>query len=328
MAVLNEGLDFETTIAMAASSKPRPFEIVVVDDCSLEPVKSRLDPWASRNDLLIKYIRTNRRMGSGYCKHFALEQAEGDLRIVVDSHMRFPWEWLEKLVEEHRTHPQAILCPVSRGFGYQGRQFTGYGCDFRLSDELGFWEGKWRVAPDALSNNIPCLMGGAYAIPADVLQYVGGYAPGFRGFGCEEEYLSLRAWLCGFSVRLVPEVETEHQYDRQVDRRTADGGSGELTWETTFNRHVTAMIVFEDDVYERCYRPRLLAVNPDTEVLRRLAKYEVFLRDLRQALQSRRRVSDAELEALCGIKHPSGDELSLLVHPDGLKEMGPIATTF
>ena len=187
MAVLNEGLDFETTVAMAASSKPRPFEIVVADDCSLEPVRSRLEPWAARDDLLIKYIRTPRRMGSGFCKHLALEHAEGDLRVVVDSHMRFPWDWLERLLSEHRNHPDAILCPVSHGFGYPGRQFVGRGCDFHLSEELGFWEAKWRVVPTSESAAIPCVMGGAYAIPVHVLEAIGGYAPGLLGFGSEED---------------------------------------------------------------------------------------------------------------------------------------------
>jgi glycosyltransferase involved in cell wall biosynthesis len=117
MAVLNEGVDFETTVAMAVSSKRPPDEIVVVDDCSLEHVSPRLAPWKRLKSTRVRCLRNRRRMGSGYSKHLALASATGHVRIVVDSHMRFPYDWIDRLIEEHMKNPTSILCPVSVGFG-------------------------------------------------------------------------------------------------------------------------------------------------------------------------------------------------------------------
>jgi hypothetical protein len=130
-----------------------------------------------------------------------------------------------------------------------------------------------------------------------VLNGIGGYSPLFRGYGCEEEFFSIRAWLCGYSVRLIGDLLIEHRYRES-------GHPEEESWERAFNRHVAAGTLFANGIYESCYRERLIRGNPDPEVMRRLDECSLYVTRLRQGLQSRRRVRDSDLAALCGVSHP------------------------
>lgn len=241
IAALNEGPDLEVTIAsMLAGARPVD-EIVLVDDCSLEDVRPRLIPWIDAGK--VRVIRNSVRAGPGPSKHEAVGACRGDLVIVSDSHMRVGHDWLKLLLEEHAENPCAVLCPASRGFEHDGA-FHAAGAKFEMG-EHGFWEPKW-LSPKPNRKRayvVPCVMGGMYAVPRAILSAIGGYCPRLVGYGCEEEWLSLRAWVCGFEVRAAPRVIALHHFGHNLNRASACG-SPEQPDTMGLNRAIIAESLF------------------------------------------------------------------------------------
>ena len=255
---LNEGPDLEATVALCLASKWRPTEIIVIDDCSKRPVSERL---ASFDGVTV--IRNDRRLGSSVSKHRGVAASTGDLVVVCDAHVRPAWDWLDRLVAAHKMHPTSILAPISKGFD-SDCQFVGLGCLFTWSE--GYYKATW--APFEIEDGpyvVPCVMGGVYAMPRALLEDVGGFAPGLRGWGYEEEYLCLRAWMRGWECRTVPNVEVPHQYTRSIDREDANGERPD-PWEFFYNVHVAMAVVFGEEEFLGTHRPWLASLAPSQDL--------------------------------------------------------------
>ena len=230
IAALNEGPDLEVTVAMVLGGRTPVDRVAIVDDCSLEPVAPRFAGWNK-----VTVVRNRKRTGSGPSKHRAAEMVkDSDYVVVMDSHMRVGYDWLNLLLEEHRENPCAVLCCANRGFEYDGK-FHGAGAKFVLESE-GFWKPSW-LSPRPVSHayTVPCVIGGLYSFPRNILEDVGGYAPGLVGYGCEEEWASLRVWARGHECRVSTRCIALHHYGHLCDRRSADGAA-ERPWEMARNR--------------------------------------------------------------------------------------------
>jgi glycosyltransferase involved in cell wall biosynthesis len=301
IAALNEGPDLEATVALLLAGTRPPDEIVVVDDCSAGPVRNLRRIFGST----VRTIRNKTRTGSGPAKHRAAEECTGDLVIVMDAHLRPPSDALELLVREHEWTPKAVLSPLSTGVECRRGGFLGHGAVLKLAEE-GFWKPEWapKWKEDLDSYRMSCVLGGCYAIPRKLLSAVGGYAPGLRGYGIEEEYLSLRAWLCGFECRVCPRVIMPHRYKRNVDRTSGDGQPQTL-WAMAFNRHTAALVCFGDALYRTHYKPRIEAASYGTEGLEEeLKKPNPGAAATRERIQRARVMNDDDLAACCGVVHP------------------------
>lgn len=300
LAALNEGAQLEATVACIRASSTVPDEIVVYDDCGAFPARP-MDG--------VKLIRGTSRIGSGPAKHAAIAACAGDLVIVMDGHCRPAIDWLDHLVDEHRRHPWAVMCTTCVGIeGASFRNGAHRGCGGRLeySSHVGFWEVKWaEIKPGIHSYNTPTVVGGCYAIPREVLSLIGGYAPAYFGYGVEEEYLGIRAWLVGAECRYVPRSVVGHWFNRTFTRATADG-QPDRPWEQHYNRHVCALVCFEDGVYERVYKPRLAKYGEDPEMMSKLEQSKAEIEAARALVQRNRKFNDAALLDWAGLQHPTG----------------------
>ena len=239
IATINEGADLEAMLAMLYAGKDVPDEVVIVDDGSLEPIGPRLaGPFPK-----VRVIRNETRTGSGRAKHQAAAACTGDLIAIMDSHLRPPWDWVSLWKEQAQSFPCALFCPRSLAFQTTST-FDGRGATFEWDDQIGFIKPVWaKHQPHMMSYTVPCLLGGAYLIRRTHLDLLGGYAPLFDGYGCEEEYLSLRAWLCGLECRVTPFLPMPHNYDRTVTRKDKTG-TEQLPWEMPYNRLIMASVLF------------------------------------------------------------------------------------
>ena len=247
IASRDEGIDLEHTITSALASKYKPKEIIVVDDGSEEHIDSfTIGSLGDRVGVKIQVHRFSPSIGAGPAKHHAAAQAIGDLVVVCDSHMRFPWKWLDEIVEAHKRHPTAILWPSSVGFDDGG--FHGKHIEPKFDPDRGAWVGTW-AQPDDDEDCQPtfCPMGGCYVIPKVLLPRLGGYAPLLQSYGHEEEWLGWRAWLSGCEVRCVRAVKVAHQYQRPV--------SGRHNVNEVVNYARVARLVHGAQVYRDVYRP-------------------------------------------------------------------------
>ena len=302
IAALNEGQQLRATIQCILAAATVPDEIVVYDDAGVKPAVIRgLGP-------RVRLIRGTERVGSGPAKHRAAAACSGQLVIVMDGHCRPANDWLAPIVDEHRRHPWAVMCPVCVGIdgsAFRSGAFRGMGGKLELGGN-GFWEVKWNdPKPGAHSYSLPAVIGGCYCIPRRILDRIGGYAPAFFGYGIEEEYLALRTWIVGGECRMVPRSVVGHWFNRPINRRTVGPQTGR-NWEQQFNRHVVAQVCFEPGVYETAYRAGLEKSWTNPEMHARLASSAPDIAAARALVQRHRKFKDTDLQDWCGVSHPQG----------------------
>lgn len=237
IAALNEGAQVQATVSCLLASKTVPDEIVVYDDCSVDPCP---DVRGAR------YVQGTRKLGSGGAKQAAVNECEGDVIVVLDAHCRPAVDWLCHILDAHRRAPWAVLCPVCVGIdsaSYRSGSFRGMGGELKMGPR-GFWEVQWHPPQTGVhAYCVPAVIGGCYVIPRNVLDLIGGYAPGLKAYGNEEEYLALRTWLVGCECKVVPTSVVGHYFDRPLNRESTDK-TKENEWAQDVNRHIMARVCF------------------------------------------------------------------------------------
>lgn len=300
IAALNEQPQLDATIACIRAGLTQPREIVVYDDYGKYPSRP--------TDPSVRYIRSTHRIGSGPAKHAAAEACTSSLIVVMDGHCRPAVDWLDFIVEEHRLHPWAVLAPVCVGIesgAYRQGSHRGMGGRLVLSPVSGFWEVNWNECkPGVHSYATPTVVGGCYAASRAMFDRIGGYAPAYFGYGMEEEYLGLRAWITGGECRVVPRSVVGHWFNRFFDRATEDDHPG-YNWEQHYNRHVAAKVCFGEDVYRKHYKSRLDQYGMDPLMYQRLDSSTEEIAKVHDLIQQNRTVPDAHLAEWCGVSHPS-----------------------
>lgn len=294
IATLNDGPHLDATVACLRAGRRKPDFIVAVDDCGVHP-PSPIDG--------VEILRNDFPQGSGPAKHRGVERClelGASFIVVLDGHTRPTYDLLSILAAEHVKNPRAVLCPISTGIE-SNPGHHGMGAKLVMGED-GFWKPEW--SPERRgefhSYVVPCPMGGCYAMGADLLAAVGGYAPALTGYGVEEEYLALRAWITGHECKVVPRAECPHFYrpdDDKGDRSRAQPSPwGPDARSMSINRHVAAIVCFEENVYERNYRPKLPFVD--------FTSLSAAIEDARSIVQANRKVRDRDLQKLCGVVHP------------------------
>jgi len=302
----NEIRDLEVTVAMVWASEPRPHEIIVVDDCSHEPVSERLLSFTG-----VKVVRTPKQLGGQPAKRFGAELATGDVIVLLDSHMRMPLNWLQQADDAINNNPNAIFCCACRNF--KG-SFVGCGAKFDRKNTMKkadmFLGRTWldRGELDTV-DRCPCLLGACYFVPHFIWDYLNGINPTFTGWGYGEQDLSLRAWMSGFEVRRINGLCLPHRFKGEL----LEPQKGRLAgWSNVHNGMVLAATVFEEGVFERLYKPYYKQVA----AIEAVVAFEDSLDDIdefRQVVQATRMYSDDELHSLCGFRLPTHAEQQMAV---------------
>ena len=263
VATLNEGPDLELTIESALGAGRQPDEIVVVSDSSRELEGKRL----SLMDHPRVYCYANRgRIGAGASKHRAASIAEGDLVVIVDSHMRFPCGWLDTMLAHHERYPNDLISASSVDIKHTG--FHGKGCVI-TPDEQGFYRARWsdpeqyELDEDADCPARPGFMGACYLLSKATLDAIGGWAPNQHGWGFEEEFVAMRMAMKGRRVRTALDVAVAHRYKREINRTPKrQANSTDTTWEPIWNKVVAGLQVFGPERFNEIYAPTITRLFP------------------------------------------------------------------
>lgn len=295
IAAFNEGPDLEATLSLLLAGKQAPDEIIVVDDSSQEPIEDRVRRVSSS----IRVITNETQQGAGPSKHAAVEACTGDLVVVMDAHLRPPWDWIELFRRDIDRLGDCVYCPASLGFESESG-FFGVGGDITDAPDghQAHFKAVWKVhqtKPGRDPIQVEAPIGGCYAFTRPALEKIGGYCPLLIGYGYEEEWIGLRAFMLGVPVWACPAVRMPHRYHRKNSRTPRKAGS-KTPAPMEFNSHATSAAMFDRATYSKLTARKPPSPECRTFLLQRSEQIGGF----RQFLQSRRVASDADF-ALLGI---------------------------
>ncbi len=250
----NEGQGFiEECISQIINSVDIEHEIIVVDDCSLRPLK-HIDG--------VKIIRNKHNEGVGFSFDIGVKNSKYENIILSACDMRFiKNNWVSKIVEEINNYPKSLLCtscvglnrekPENMDFEKRRLRSKCYGATILMFHDSnsnprkektfrGIIEAKWNKPPidRTQSYEIPCILGACYGVKKDWYNYIDGFW-GHRRWGSLEPYISLKSWMFGGSCRCAPHIETGHIFKK-------NGTHGTLQSDVLYNKVMIATLLLDD----------------------------------------------------------------------------------
>nr|KAF6474186.1 polypeptide N-acetylgalactosaminyltransferase 15 [Rousettus aegyptiacus] len=213
------------TIHSILDTAPRAFlkEIILVDDLSQQgQLKSALSEYVARLEG-VKLLRSNKRLGAVRARVLGATRAAGDVLVFMDSHCECHPGWLEPLLSRIAGDRSRVVSPVIdvidwKTFQYYPSRDLQRGV---LDWKLDF---HWEPLPESERKTLrspispirsPVVPGGVVAMDRHYFQNTGAYDPLMSLRGGENLELSLKAWLCGGSVEILPCSRVGHIYQNQ-----------------------------------------------------------------------------------------------------------------
>ncbi|XP_074006851.1 polypeptide N-acetylgalactosaminyltransferase 15 isoform X1 [Numenius arquata] len=195
-------------------------DIILVDDLSQQgPLKSALSEYISKLDG-VKLIRSNKRLGVIRGRMLGAARATGDVLVFMDSHCECQKGWLEPLLARLSSNRNSVVSPVIDVIDWKTFQYYhSVGLHRGVFDwKLNFhWEPvpereeKVRQSPISPIRS-PVVAGAVVAVDRHYFQNTGAYDSDMTMWGAENLELSIRTWLCGGSVEIIPCSRVGHVY--------------------------------------------------------------------------------------------------------------------
>ncbi|NXN90934.1 GLT15 acetylgalactosaminyltransferase, partial [Rhinopomastus cyanomelas] len=210
------------TVHSVLDTAPRPFlkDIILVDDLSQQgPLKSALSEYISKLDG-VKLIRSNKRLGIIRGRMLGAARATGDVLVFMDSHCECQKGWLEPLLARLSSNRNIVVSPVTdvidwKTFQYHHSARLHRGVfDWKLNfhwEPVPEHEEKVRESPISPIRS-PAVAGPVVAIDRHHFQNTGAYDSEMTTWGAENLELSIKTWLCGGSVEVIPCSRVGHVY--------------------------------------------------------------------------------------------------------------------
>lgn len=143
--------------------------------------------------------------GPGHTRHRGIEAVPGaEVIIVIDAHMRFDGDTLLSMGRRARKGGLLVpFCHHNAACDFSGAPYAGARIVYRAKDgkEHIPLSAKW--SKEKQPGQRGAVMGACYAFRRDWYYDVGQPLAMLKGWGCDEEVLSIAAWLSGTGPELV-----------------------------------------------------------------------------------------------------------------------------
>ncbi|XP_060052829.1 inactive polypeptide N-acetylgalactosaminyltransferase-like protein 5 [Erinaceus europaeus] len=204
-------------------------EIILVDDYSdLNDLKEELGHRLEKFWREVKFIRNKRREGLIRSRMIGASSASGDVLVFLDSHCEVNQVWLEPLLDAIAKDPQMVVCPLidvidSVTLQLRPSPLVRGAFNWHLQfqwDHVFSYEIEGPEGPTTLIRS-PAMAGGIFAINRRYFSDIGQYDRGMDLWGGENVELSLRVWMCGGRLYVVPCSRVGHIAKQPVQYKQA-----------------------------------------------------------------------------------------------------------
>jgi glycosyltransferase involved in cell wall biosynthesis len=221
IAFRNESVEIEQTILEIKCTVGNAVDIILVNDASEDGYnyKDIADQYKAI------YIENSERKGCAASREIGISVCATPYFFIIDGHMRFyDNDWHHIIVAAIKENPGSIYCCKCRPWDYATKTETnasvGYGAYLQLHDSIKnqVMEVKWisrDFHPQSDIVEIPCVLGACYAASKEYWNYLWGLR-GLRLYGCDEAYISIKAWMEGGGCRLLKRMTVGHLFREQA----------------------------------------------------------------------------------------------------------------
>lgn len=194
------------SVARARTSQAR-VEFVIIDDASTDGSVAELISAApelleeSRIDVRLEEL--DERTGVFGARNRGADTATAEILFITDAHVEFSRGWDEAILRHIR--PNVILAGTTV---QKLTPYRGYGCHLLVP----FMGTGWNREPLDATAPVAIATSAATVITRDLFDQLGGYDTGMRIYGAGEPEFSVRAWLHGAEIQLLPDLEVTHEF--------------------------------------------------------------------------------------------------------------------
>jgi GT2 family glycosyltransferase len=212
----NEGPRLAATIDSFASARTTDarVEVIIADDQSEDDTEGAVRAaWRelSRHPRLDVHIgRLDERHGVPGSRNHGARLANGEILFITDAHVCVSTGWDELLfryIDADRVLAGVVTNPE--------HTFAGYGC--RLV--VPFMGTYWNHTPTDKPVEVQIAACPATALTRELFDRIGGYDDGMVIYGAAEPEFSVRAWLYGAQVVLIPDLRVTHRFKPKSEAR-------------------------------------------------------------------------------------------------------------
>ncbi|MDO4932832.1 MAG: glycosyltransferase [Prevotellaceae bacterium] len=220
---LNEKEEVANTIHSIYDTVGCPIEIIVINDDS----NDEYDYDRDIEELNVTYIKNPHRLGAAISKELGVQLSNTPYFLLLDAHMRFyRKDWGKYLIDELERNNSRLLCcrsiPLHKdddgNITISDNNVYSNGA-YIYVDSMKYvpyieWNNHDITACSGETKQIPCVLGAGYATSKAYWNRIKGLQ-GLMHYGCEEAYISIKAWKEGGGCHILSNLLIGHIY-RQI----------------------------------------------------------------------------------------------------------------
>jgi GT2 family glycosyltransferase len=200
----NEGRNLRATVDSFLRTLPSSAEIVVLDDGSTDGSAEFL----SRRKSPVRLLRSG-GLGVTKARNHGARQSRGEVVVFADAHVEPPPGWLEPLLSALGGQGVGAAAPATAMMDKPDRK--AYGLRLTDSDLSTEWLSKVQARPYPAAILPGCFL----AMPRDVFAATGGFDEGMHTWGMSDIEMSVRMWLLGYKLLVVPTIAVPHLFRKK-----------------------------------------------------------------------------------------------------------------
>ena len=201
----NYRFTFNCLAALQRQCSARPFEVIVVDDCSTDETPERLPAFEN-----LRVVRNQENLGFVRSCNAGAAKARGDFLVFLNNDTQVQPGWLDALIETFAIRPDAGLVG-SRLIFPDGRQQEAGGIVFHDGSSWNYGHLDDPYKPEYSYLREPDYVSGAsLAIRRELFERLGGFDEHFAPAYYEDADLAFRVRAAGYRVYYQPLSRVVH----------------------------------------------------------------------------------------------------------------------